>query len=466
MTLKRTCTKCFRDFIANKYPGLKDNPGHWRHMSRLLFAKDYAGVIIGQWQVAVDYYKLSNLMANRFSAIDYIKVFQEEVLSYTIKEYSYVDNLCREASVEFPSDILEAVSLELSTYNRKDKRVYLATGEVITKNNKNKLREEDKQQAMLISKSIKMHPLQSKLQNYLNDLNGNRFERITSYIPEALKALYDKNDKGEFIITPLAIQEQTRILLSIAEQPQPYYVPSANGKTIRLFELNSGLQGVHSYLRKILTKDWVEVDLQNAHLAIVTRLWDIPSIKTFLETGKSIWEDLLPHLGFDITNKDMKAVFKEYLYGCVYGMSKSRLELEITTLYGEDIYSRFLSHPVISALLEARNKRIEYLASKRKYTTALGEVIKIESFKDASGNFISNIPSILSQEANEFEMVLLEPIFTYCVDTDGIDIMLYQFDGVSLCVSDKRRKDLHLKRLQSLINQRAEDLGILTKLVI
>lgn len=255
-------------------------------------------------------------------------------------------------------------------------------------------------------------------------------------------------------------------LHSIEERPQPIYVGSRQRNTVRLFELYMGLQGIQSDIRRILTQDWIEMDLQNAHLAIVAKVWDIPSVKEYLATGKSIWESLLPHMNIPLTDKNSKSLIKTFLYGCVYGMSLETLERDMVSLLGEEKHQAFVSHPVIKAILEARTQRIKAIRQKGGVITHLGEAIHLIRYKNEEGLWEDSVLTILSQEASEFEMLLLEPIIDLSKSSGDFHVTLYQFDGVSIHLKNSSKKHYVLKRIKKAVDQRAKELDIMTSLII
>lgn len=63
-------------------------------------------------------------------------------------------------------------------------------------------------------------------------------------------------------------------------------------------------------------------------------------------------------------------------------------------------------------------------------------------------------------------MLLLEPIFDLSIESQQFFITLYQYDGITIDVRDKSRKDSVLKKIHSVFDKRAKELGIYTKLSV
>jgi len=474
MALRRICSQVFREAILKEYPGLQNNNLFWRHIDRLLFCKAHQvaddngvtvlGIPISQRHIAFDFKAMSEFHNNRFCALYYIEKFRTQVFKYKLIEYDYNNSKCRYAVPNFSSKIERLIERERDKVYKNNRKVLIENGNILTPEIKRAIRKEDKEYAKIISKMHYMPEVATKIQNYLNDLPVNKFSSICKHIPEAELALYDKDANGNFIINVAAQKDQRDIIESLICQPQPFYVPSSKGNTVRLFEINKGLQGIHSHLRHILTQDSVEVDIQNAHLAIIAKLWNIQEIQDFLSTGKSIWEELLPAMGYEYPNPVLKAQLKDFFYGLIYGMSLKTLEVGMTQVFGYTPFMKFYKHPLVIAVKEGRNKRLKELRSKKLHVTPLGKEVKPYCYTDKDGYFESNLTSILSQEANELEMLLLEPIFDLCLSSKEMTIVLYQFDGLTINFQKRSRRLPLIKKLKKLVEERAESLGIITTL--
>jgi len=63
-------------------------------------------------------------------------------------------------------------------------------------------------------------------------------------------------------------------------------------------------------------------------------------------------------------------------------------------------------------------------------------------------------------------MLLLEPIFDLSMETQQFFITLYQYDGFTIDVRDKARAPSILKKIDSIFNKRAKELGVHTRLTV
>jgi len=444
------------------YPGLKDNEGHWRHMSRLLFNSNYRQIPIGIYQIGRDYRVLDDIVNNCFSGINYITDFHDEVMQYEVLPYSKYRHYCRHATVNFPRQVLDLVEKELRNYDRKAKRCFIANGMSFNKDTRKQLKEEDLKISQFYLSLSNTPPIILKFMTYLNRLPAIRFSKVLDKIPLAMEALYDTDESGNLIVNPKCHLEQLHILQEMKEQAQPIYRPSLTGNTVRFFQVNRGLQTIHSHLRKILTGHWIELDLQNAHLAIVAKLWDIPELQELLSQGKSIWEVLMPDLGLSLTDAEAKSNLKTLLYSAVYGMSQRQLTLCSEQYFGSN---DFLKHPIIAQLMEGKARKLKDLATQEEVKTPMGITHKPHSFT-SNGMYNSNHLSIISEEISEYEALLLEPIFDLAMETKQFAITLYQYDGVSIEPADSRRKNSLIKKIKKAVDERAKQLNIKTCITV
>lgn len=466
-----TCSSHFREILHNEYPKLElkagnnISQGYWRHFTFLLFGESYKGIYVGQKQIAKDYKLLHKLKRNNLVAIDYINMFKEDILDYTVHEYNCFKHRARRVDVQFPPHILQARNKFLFE-NRDDKHeVFIDTGKVFNSRAITKIRKDTLQEVNLLFPNP-VHSICSKFIDYLNNIPPHNFSKILVNKSQAYEYLNRKYHNDTYVLT-----EEQRYLIglylhSIEERPQPIYTCSKSNNTVRLFEYYKGLQNVPSDIRHLLTPNWIEIDLQNSHLAIVAKLWDISVVKEYLANGKSIWESFLPYLGFSADDLSIKKVIKPLLYGCIYGMGIETLKESITLAIGSDKYELFISHPVIDAVLKARTKRIKEIRNRGGVITYLGEHIHVIKFKNEEDKWEDNLLTILSQEASEYEMLLLEPILDLAISSKDFHLTLYQFDGVSIYIRDKSKKDYILKRIKKAVDKRAKELDINTQVII
>lgn len=264
-----------------------------------------------------------------------------------------------------------------------------------------------------------------------------------------------------------------RQLRSIEDFPQPFYVPSKEGRTERVFPLNTSLLSIPSDLRRAMSDaaGWIDLDLTAAHLAIGARLWNISSIQRMLASGESPWVAIpkqlnCPHL---IGRTDFKKALKDATYSAMFGMPESNLKAGFTrsmnklgiALKGQDL----VDTPVVQDLLRARGAAFQQVRGGITPKTPTG--IQAPYIKGER-----NEGSVWSTVANSYECALMLVILRYEKQEliaaknqnrqPDFRIMLWQHDGCSIRFS-KRRKT-HLTQLQNLVSLAASTHGIATRL--
>ena len=127
---------------------------------------------------------------------------------------------------------------------------------------------------------------------------------------------------------------------------------------------------------------------------------------------------------------------------------------------------QFLEHPVMKAVLAARRKRINSLL-KAGFTTEVNDAPS--AFDTPTLKTIKvtkkNVLSILAQEAQAMEQVLIYPAFQLTNETDDFQITLYQFDGFSVSFSNKSRQEYWTNRICEVVDAACEYYGIKSFLI-
>jgi len=348
----------------------------------------------------------------------------------------------RRVLINWPSEVKTILEKEINK-EYKDEKVYISNG---LKRNSGKERQylklilEECQQEIEI---LDCEPAK-EIASYLNSLPTNNFTKLLENFEEARKEANRLEGHAKF--------QQLLILDTIMEAPKPFVKPSE--RTDRLFGRGANLANLKKDVRKVLTKGWYEADLKSAQLAIVATLWDIPEVKDFLKTGESFWSNILEFLGAPL---EAKSLIKDYTYGVIFGMSRERLETELTEelkKFGVD--NKFLSHPIISSLLKARTKYIQKVKAQGYIIDAFGKKFSVKN----------DVLSLIARQAQSYEMALIHPVFQLAEQTEDFSIQLYQFDGVSLKFHNSSRKDHWINLISEVVAKKAEELNIYTSLDI
>lgn len=242
-----------------------------------------------------------------------------------------------------------------------------------------------------------------------------------------------------------------RVLGSIEEQHQQFYAPSLRGRTDRSFALNEGVLMLPSRIRDVLLQDYHEIDLSSAHLRIAASLWRAPRLLEALDReGFSIWRELEESLDLRTARSEAKGALKAALYSAVYGMSRRGIQVQLSKALGRGVGARFLSHPLIVELLEARDRELESIERRGFAVTPDRLVFEITGDADAK--------SCLASVAQHIEQELMRVILEYEEGAKRFQVAFWIHDGCY--VNMNRSVKTHLKRLNELLQERARALGV------
>lgn len=295
-----------------------------------------------------------------------------------------------------------------------------------------------------------------KWREYLHDRDSGLYYRLLKHMPEAKAEARKLEGSGQ-------VQAFVN-LCRIEEQPMPFYRFSE--KTVRLTTSRSGLQNLDSDLRDVLTQDWVKFDLSSAQLAIAAKDWGVETALAQLRSDESIWESLKDHTGVPIKSPLKKGCYST-VYGAERGTIKGNMAYEAAKKgrpMDEAAQERFLDHPVISELLEKRERVMEKIRREGREQDCYGNGISTEDIDDDAPE-----RSVLSQLAQAQEMQLLTPALELAREVEKgyaktpWQITLYLYDG--FCVNfTTDTKDYHAPRIQEAVNQRCKNAGYPTRL--
>nr|WP_322719464.1 hypothetical protein [Nostoc sp. ChiQUE02]MDZ8232487.1 hypothetical protein [Nostoc sp. ChiQUE02] len=302
----------------------------------------------------------------------------EETFSWS--SWNFKDGESRVALVEFPQEVKDAIESENYKIMLED-RVYFDTGNKFS----DKLQKVDRE---LIKKEAYTYfnftsPEAQDLLEYMNSVPVNSFSKVVAANLDAtlIEAFKIENPEKRRV--------QIEVLNTIRDELQPFYKPSTKGNTVRIFPLNYSIPMLKKGLRKLITKGWYEFDLASSQLAIVGKIWEIPEVQAFLQSGKKIWLELINHFGIDAADlkqtdeakyEDIKSVLKDSLYSLIFGMTKNNLIAfldEGLLPFGKDAGKKFLAHPLMAALFKAREAKLAELNEADTASTIFGKIIEV-----------------------------------------------------------------------------------------
>ena len=254
--------------------------------------------------------------------------------------------------------------------------------------------------------------------------------RSTAHMQELIDYLHGR--KVSYNIGVLA----KRNGVDLDGQNKIIYLPKL--RTDRVF--SDGKIANDKCLRQQLYHGCYVVDICNAQLSIIAKLWNLPKVSEFLQSGGKIWDTLMEFTGLD------KPTLKDFLYSSIYGMEEDHLKL----LYDNKLFS----HELIVELIGARNQEIERIVGGKALTTAFGDVLHAREFEQAK--------SILSTQVQSYEQILVLHAFRECIrDSKEAVMVLYLFDGFFLKFSHNENSALKLiKRIEESMSDKGREFGM------
>lgn len=472
-----TVSERFYKLLMKEYPGLMKRNAYRRLMGVLMFGtfadKDTGNMAIPASMLARIERQLTQYKWKKYCGEAFLKAFQAEVMSprtFSWTNPSYKHDKVRTAIVRWKTDIQTSLDKERKLKVQDAGLVYLHDGSVVTEQ---KLRDEYRHRVCEGRKRILMlNPAAEKVLNYLDGRSTTLYRQIVNRnleaAWEAVERIEDDPDGNKRAIA-------LNTLLQIQKFPKPVYGPSIKDATDRIFTIGSSYLSLKGCVRKVLLRGWYNFDLSSAQLAIAARLWDIPVVQEFLDSGEKIWVSLMNHLGIDpeIKSSDpemyeqIKKPMKNALYQCIFGMPVKGVRYkwydDHPAIYrrAPGISKKFFTHPVIRALLEARERTMQSIRQRGGATTCFGKKLRV---KQISGSK-DNVASIMAQQAQAVELQLLLPVIDVAAKSNKeVQIVFWLHDGFVAQIKDKRRVGFWSRKLQESVAKRASDLGIITVL--
>lgn len=449
----------------------------WRMLEYLLFGTRYdelTGGLIANTEVLASIAGQEKEQRHRhFNGEAFLKRLKAEGLQI---EWWRHDAKARRSRVLKPFSLFPVFREVLDEELRKplgEDAVYFDDGSRFRREDR---RAENQRQRAAVEREVAgYHGPAQQLLAYLNHLPATRYTQLLEHMPAAYGAVEHLTDANPERLARLK-RQQRQNLRAIEGQAQPFYHPVNN--SVRIFGSNYNITGLKQEVRRALTPDWYELDLKQSQLSICAALWPIPEVQAFLANGGRIWTSLFDYFGIGET-QEVKGIFKDALYGTLYGMSEDSLVNgshkyiqgqrftdyeglnKLLLPYGLDNGgTRFLQHPLIRCILAARQEKMQAVIAQGGVQTVFGQEIAVRAAE------VSTIRSALVQEAQAMELELLSPVIEMAQHMNDFTLSLWQHDGFSLAVRDNARARAIINRLSQAVERKAAEYSIITMLEV
>lgn len=374
--------------------------------------------------------------------------------------------------------------------------------------------------------------LSQTLQSYLNGHDPRVYQRVVQQIGTEETGLFVRTHYPE-------VSRRLHVVAALrAVQLQPVPVYATSPRTARISARGRSLASLPRVHRQRLTGriGWVELDLAHAQLACNAAAWKVESVLARLvDEEYRIWDDLMACLGVDVPalkdrnpelHYSLKSLIKKPVHGVSFGMGIRNVRslglLDVRQRRGgrlvvvrdlsaeraaagillqqtcgltlKDAGRRLASHPVLKAMLSARETELRHVEATggrhdvfgvfhevKEPTDAdasglSGEMIDLDGGEDDTGEPDEAVlpRQVLARVSQAAELDLLSGVIEDAVREEQKQgrptyrIVIWQHDGFTVSpkgesVAEQRRV---VRRLKRLVRERAQARRIPTRLSV
>lgn len=458
--MRKSISRTFRQFVLNKYPALNDNPPFLRFFRYLCFGnfrdKQTKQLVVPTKKIAEEFFEIEYRC--HFKGLGALQQFQSEILPglswsqhEALSPHSWGGKARRITCNGFDAEMQEALQQEC--LSPSEDQVDFVTGEPYSRQDRYR-----DQAATTVAyenelSEYTLNGTQRKILDYLRDINaGHLFLRKLGENSEAIEQAIHE-------LEPDVRDIQYRILASVNQNPNVYYLPSSRERTCRLSPRGDSIAGLVKDVRRAATHGWWECDLRSSQFAILAAKLKAPVSQEFIATGGSLWRELYRSVSGEDTEPPhaAKAALKEAIYSLCFGKSRKNLK-EFLALHG---MTRILKHAIFSELLELRSLWFEEIELAGGAPDVWGAWHAID---DANGRWAGSVGASVIQSV---EMEIIAPIFDVAVrhgNADQFMVTLFQHDGCTVSFSAREKVPRAQAKLKKAVEDRARDLGVSTVL--
>ncbi len=394
-----------------------------------------------------------------FRSLDWIERFNDRVHPVEVSPYNSTLGKCRAVVPHIP----EAILAERDAQIRSDLsspgwgRVDFVTGRTVTQR---AYRAGLKRYEASLRKSAQFpddHPAKDLLL-WLNSQPQNSLEKTIKSNWQHVLSVTNSMPKH----TP---QQQVRKdaalrVLHVLQDYRRMWYSSSDGSP-RLYAVGASIHQLPREIRHAALKGSIQLDLTACQLAIVAKLWRIPTLQDFLAGSSSVWARLA--LDLELDHNHYKPFLKELVYSAIFGMRKQDLlekcEYGTTAQSGLGAVKSkaFINHTLIRDLLEARRVAFKDVKQAGRLMDAYGRSLKLESKEPA------NLRSLVAQQVQSYEMRVMSAALPVLQIEKDIRVISWLHDGITIRIQDPTEERRKLRRVIIAIDQAAEKLGFATR---
>lgn len=459
----------YRD-IVQTYPPLKNNLEYKRFFRYIVGYPNREAIPVSRKALA----DILGKNPHKFNAEQFLKDFQREVLPDMVySDFSPENHQCRHILKTGIDELLQ----DRLDQDNEVKRREIESGKVYNRSRQKevhaiKLEAANKLVEATLCDNEKMREVHRAMFNDLHSLPLSLFQGlIDRHYNEAWSVACDLPYDDESKRRRLQLK-----LLAIRDMPMPLYHPV--GEHARVY--GGGLATIEKEIRRaFFLKDegYIDLDIVSCQFAIGAGIWSIESIQELLQSGRSLWVALLDYMEIPQELRAIaKPIFKQAVYSIMYGMNARNAEGYVTLEFGgktlkgegenrrtEEVkgraiipkVKRFTDCPLIADLLKAVKLAKEEIKDDGGYNGAYG-------FIEYDG--VEKIDSFLCRVVQSYELAIVASCFELSRERKDFQVVLYQYDGVTIKLAKNDRAQAVLKAIQQKASQTARSMGIYTTL--
>ena len=456
-----TCSKQFRDLIAQYYPGLNhpktkaQRNAYWSLFLYCLCGKrNEQGTLLLYWEILSEL-EYGSIITN-YNARDFLTgflydVFEGDTSQFDWREYHRPSGTARELKTfNLNPQVQQAYEQERNTRSWVGiQRVYFVTGSLFSGKKQKQIRDEYKHQA---DQSLDNLPeTMQQVVEKLNQQSTNTFTRLVNsnyeYAIETANRLPNEEARKAALNT----------LYCVKDLPQPIYKGSNKPGSTRIYAFGQNLTQLSRPVRAALFQGVRSVDLASIQLAIAASVLDVEIITDFLSQGNSFWTELLDYFQIQPEHRAVaKSILKESTYSLVFRAERHNLKRNLTVAFKKlniaKAGQKFYDHPFIQELDTAMEEKGE-------------EIIKAGGFENAFGQYIpyeGNVKSSLALLFQSYESYLISSV--YDLPFDNMSVVAHLHDGLYISFRSQKYSNLLDKKIEAAVNQRLLLLNIPSRL--
>ena len=461
MILKeQSVSATFYQALCDRLPALQDSQGYRRLLGYLAFTNPNSD---GEWFLPSAFVAelAGKRVTGKWSAWKYLHTFQEAT-GIHLQLSDFFTGHCRTiTAIQWPEDLRVMIYAERRT--TRVERVLLSSGAKWASTHSSLTRQQFQKEALERMVGREGHPV-SALLTLPNQAPTQRYAVARRYLPEA-HLLVDSQDLD---LVDSERERQHNILKAIEDAPQPIYAPGTT--TVRIFALNDSIVRLQRDVREVMTQGWITADLKSAQLAIVSRVWNLPDVAAFLESGQSCWRVLCAWIEVEFTETN-KGLLKDSLYALIFGAGRDKMMTLMEEGFGPGAYQRFKKQPLIGSLLRGRAIQLRLIRKAGHGIDAYGTLLDLHYIAVKGKPFsYDSSRKILALIAQSYELKLLEPVIALAIEQTnlqhGFSLVTWLHDGFCFVPNKARDKEHWCKTLQEAVREQALLLGIPTELEI